>query len=84
MSERVISIKMPASLVQQLKKLTATHHYIDLSEQLRSVVRQKCLKYSQQDANAALQDIEQQIKENNAERKEQILKELQRLLGGEK
>jgi metal-responsive CopG/Arc/MetJ family transcriptional regulator len=84
MTEKVISVKMPTALVKELKHLTHEHHYIDLSEQVRSVVRQKCLKYSQQESGKLLGDIERQIKESNQQRKEQILRELQKLLEGER
>lgn len=86
MSERVISVKMPSTLVKELRNLTASHHYLDLSEQVRSVVRQKCLKYTQpyDDVAKLKQDLESQIKSSNQMRKEQILQELQRLLEAEK
>ncbi len=82
MSERVITIKMPKSLLVELKVLTNEHHYIDLSEQIRSVVRQKCLKYiaPYQELRQVKQDIEQQITNSNKQKKEQILSQLQRLL----
>ena len=83
MTERVISIKMPASLVQELKQLTKQHHYIDLSEQVRSIVRQKSLQYmtGPADLQQLRESIEQQIKANTTQlKKEQILKELARLL----
>ena len=82
MSERVISVKMPASLVKELRGLTAEHHYIDLSEQVRSVVRQKCLKYTAPyaDISQLRTDLEQQIKSTNSQRKEQLLQDLARLL----
>lgn len=83
MAEKVVSVKMPPSLVHELRTLTEKHHYIDLSEQVRSIVRQKCVKYSQQDSQNLLHDIERQIKESNQQRKEQILRELQKLLEGD-
>jgi Arc/MetJ-type ribon-helix-helix transcriptional regulator len=86
LSERVVSVKMPPSLVHELKRLTSEHHYLDLSEQIRSVVRQKCLKYTQpyDDIAKLRKDLEQQITSATASRKEQILQELQRLLEGSK
>lgn len=83
MAEKIVSVKMPPSLVTELRTLTEKHHYIDLSEQVRSIVRQKCLKYSQQESDGLLHDIERQIKESNQQRKEQILRELQKLLEGD-
>jgi Arc/MetJ-type ribon-helix-helix transcriptional regulator len=84
--ERVVSVKMPASLVHELRDLTRQDHYVDLSEQLRSIVRQKCYKYSAAsdvggDVGALRASIDAQIKAANSQmKKEQILKELARLL----
>jgi Arc/MetJ-type ribon-helix-helix transcriptional regulator len=86
MAEKVVSVKMPASLVKELRALTAAHHYIDLSEQLRSVVRQQCLALTQDEQHgkqdAVLHDIENTIKQSTEARKQQLLHELQRLLEG--
>jgi Arc/MetJ-type ribon-helix-helix transcriptional regulator len=73
---------MPASLVQELKQLTQEHHYIDMSEQVRSVVRQKCLKYlAPYDEQRLADDVERRLKSaSNQKKKEQILQELARLL----
>jgi metal-responsive CopG/Arc/MetJ family transcriptional regulator len=80
--ERVISIKMPGTLVQELRRLTSEHHYLDLSEQVRSIVRQKCLQYSapNSDLKSIRDAVERQIKSANQQKKEQILQELARLL----
>jgi len=82
MAERVVSVKMPSSLVKELRHLTAEHHYLDLSEQLRSVVRQKCLDHTRgQELERLRHDIEQQVSVSNTQmRKEQLLGELSRLL----
>jgi Arc/MetJ-type ribon-helix-helix transcriptional regulator len=42
----IVSVRMPSSLVRALKKLQAKNHYLDLSEEIRSIVRKKCLEYS--------------------------------------
>lgn len=47
MTDVVVSIRMPSSLVQELKKLAEKNHFKDLSEEIRSIVRTKCLKYAQ-------------------------------------
>ena len=83
MAEKVVSVKMPGTLVSELKRLTAEHHYIDLSEQVRSIVRTKCLHYSApyDDVRKLRMDIEQQIKSANTQlKKERILQELAKLL----
>ncbi len=84
MTERVVSVKMPSSLVSELRSFTREHHYIDLSEQVRSVVRQKALKYAQQESSTVLEEVGRRIKEGDQQRKEELLRELQRLLEGER
>jgi metal-responsive CopG/Arc/MetJ family transcriptional regulator len=85
-AERVITIKMPRTLVKELRSLTAEHHYLDLSEQVRSVVRQKCFRYATpfEDIKRVKTELEQQINDVNKQRKEEILTQLQRLLEGDK
>jgi len=38
---------MPSSLVKELKILVDENHFKDLSEEIRSVVRDKCMQFSQ-------------------------------------
>ena len=45
MKDVVISVRMPASLTKELKILTEKNHYMDMSEHLRSVIRDKCIEY---------------------------------------
>jgi len=47
MTDLVVSIRMPTSLVKELRLLAKKNHFKDLSEEIRSIVRTKCLKYSQ-------------------------------------
>jgi len=47
MKDLIISVRMPASLVKELKELSEKNHYMDLSEELRSVLRDKCTEYKQ-------------------------------------
>ena len=51
MADQVVSVRMPASLVQELKAVAEKNHYLDLSETLRSLLRDKWLE--QPDAKKA-------------------------------
>ena len=84
MGERVVSVKMPKSLVRELRVLAEQQHYLDLSEQLRSIVRSQCLRYSAGFGFADIrQAVQQEMKTANTQlRKEQLLQELSRLLEG--
>jgi Arc/MetJ-type ribon-helix-helix transcriptional regulator len=43
MNDVMISIRMPKGLVNELKELAVENHYMDLSDEIRQVVKQKCL-----------------------------------------
>ena len=47
MVDAIVSVRMPSSLVQRLKELTAENHFLDVSEELRSVIKVKTRQYSQ-------------------------------------
>ncbi len=84
MAEKVVSVKMPSSLVNELRKLQEKNHYLDLSEQLRSVVRQKCLELSNpytEGLKSLRADLTRDASESSAERaKEKVLRDLIQLL----
>jgi metal-responsive CopG/Arc/MetJ family transcriptional regulator len=44
MSDVVVSIRMPKTMAFDLKQMAIDHHYIDLSEQIRDIIREKSLK----------------------------------------
>ncbi len=41
MSDTIVSIRMPKSLANELKRLADSEHFLDVSEEVRSIVRQK-------------------------------------------
>lgn len=45
MTDTIVSIRMPRSLAQELKRLAHQNHYLDVSEEIRSIVRQKAQSY---------------------------------------
>lgn len=77
MAERIVSVKMPASLLDELDRLRERHHYLDLSDQIRSIVRQKCLELT----NPYTTEIKRLRKDlGGRSDREQVLQELIRLL----
>jgi metal-responsive CopG/Arc/MetJ family transcriptional regulator len=45
MTDSVVSVRMPSSLVQKLKSLSEKNHFMDVSEELRSVIKTKTSEY---------------------------------------
>ena len=41
--DKIVSVRMPSSLVQELKVMSDKNHYLDVSETIRSLLRQKWL-----------------------------------------
>jgi len=41
----IVSIRMPYSLANELKRLAKSAHFMDTSEEIRSIVRQKFLSW---------------------------------------
>ena len=58
----VVTVRMPSSLVKALRERMAKDHYSDLSEQMRSVVRRGCLRFSGPGANEPM-DLKGRLRE---------------------
>jgi metal-responsive CopG/Arc/MetJ family transcriptional regulator len=88
MSDVVVSIRMPSSLVGELKKLAVKNHYKDLSEEVRSIVRTKCLKYMNPYATEVEKlrtDLSMQMAtKQELEQKQKLIQDLQRIVGESK
>ena len=41
MSDAIVSVRMPKSLLHELKSLSEKEHFLDVSEEVRSIVRKK-------------------------------------------
>ena len=79
----MVSIRRPKSLAQELKELTRPNHFLDLTEQIRSIVREKWAS----DTNPELfeikklrENIEGEIRKKSAKRiDEEVAKELEKI-----
>jgi Arc/MetJ-type ribon-helix-helix transcriptional regulator len=67
MADVVIAVRVPRTLVAELKERTEQDHFADLSEQLRSIIRRGCLKYTN--------PVTHEIKELKEQLKEELRKE---------
>ncbi|MBN2053030.1 hypothetical protein JW756_05995 [Candidatus Woesearchaeota archaeon] len=41
----IVSVRMPSSLVQKLKELAKENHFLDVSEEVRSITKSKVMEY---------------------------------------
>lgn len=54
MTDQLISIRMPKELIKELKSLVHENHYLDLSEELRSIIRRHAQYYLEPQDNNTL------------------------------
>jgi hypothetical protein len=85
MVDSIVSVRMPSSLVQRLKELSKENHFLDVSEELRSVIKIKIQAYG---AKPGIRTEEEKqkpvdfkseniVKEEVVKRLKQMIKELE-------
>jgi len=52
--EQFISVRMPSSLLVELRSLTVKNHFMDVSEEIRSIIREEWLAFN----NPAFQELD--------------------------
>ena len=82
----MISIRVPTSLVKELKDLTETNHYMDLSEHMRAIMREKSMQYVEPyryELSKMRTEMENSISTNKAiEEKKKLVEELKLIIRG--
>ena len=59
-ADKIISVRMPSSLVSELKDVARKNHYLDVSETIRSVLRQTWLEHNSP-GKAKLMEVKQSL-----------------------
>jgi len=79
----MVSIRMPSSLIQEIKKLSSKQHFMDVSELIRSVVREKWIQTTNPhlyELKKLRQDIESELKKNIIKKtQQQVIVELKKI-----
>jgi hypothetical protein len=81
MVDSIVSVRMPSSLVQKLKLLSKENHFMDVSEELRSIIRIKAQEYKEK-GNLSTQEPQKttpDFKTNNMVR-EELIKKLKEMI----
>lgn len=79
MANSLVSIKIPASLLKELKDLSKKDHFLDVSEAIRSIVRNNWIK-EKENIQEQVRKLRKEITENiNQKKQEEILLELQEI-----
>lgn len=83
MTNTIVSVRIPESMMRELKERIKKDHYLDLSEGVRSIVRRKWLEWkdpSSYQIKKLREEIKEVVKEKAEETKEeQLLDELERI-----
>lgn len=82
----LVSIRMPKSLFLALQKLADENHYLDVSEQVRSIVREKWQEAKEPQAyqiKKLRKEIAEALKnKQEAQAQHQLIQELERIKEG--
>ena len=83
MTEVMVSVRMPRSLLKKLKDISQHEDYLDLSEMVRAIARKKWMQYTNPELHEMKklrQDIELEIRKKSMERVQQeVNKELEKI-----
>ena len=83
MNNVMVSIRMPYSLASELKVMVKTQNFLDLSEEVRGIVRQKWMSSTNPELfeiKKLRENIEHNIRQKSAKRvHEEVAKELDKI-----
>ncbi len=79
----MVSIRMPKTLLEELKKLALSQHFMDLSEEMRCIIREKYLEDKDPylyEIKKLRKDIFDELKEKHIEKaRKQVVSELNKI-----
>ncbi len=79
----MVSVRMPKSLVSRLKELAKTQHFLDLSEEVRGIIRKKWSFHANPELfeiKKLREGIEREIRQKSVKRiHEEVSKELDKI-----
>ena len=80
MPDQIVSVRMPVSMIDELKELAEKNHFLDVSEEIRSLLREKWLE-NQDPYKAKLLEIRETMAKAQMPDKLKVLKQdLKKLL----
>jgi Arc/MetJ-type ribon-helix-helix transcriptional regulator len=84
MNDVIVSVRMPKSMLVQLRLLAKKNHYLDVSEEIRSIAREKVAAYSHpynQNVKKIVDDLTIELKERETkDKKQQTISQLKKIL----
>jgi metal-responsive CopG/Arc/MetJ family transcriptional regulator len=74
----IVSVRLPKELVSELKDIQQVNHFMDLSDEIRFVVRKYCLSFLNSQGSQSIQSPIELLAEQK--RKEQLIQELTKII----
>lgn len=83
----IVSVRMPPSLVQKLRELAKENHFLDISEEIRSIIKVEIRQYemragalvpSEEEAKPADFKTDNMVKEELVKRLKRMIEEITR------
>jgi Arc/MetJ-type ribon-helix-helix transcriptional regulator len=79
----IVSVRMPRSMADELHLLAKKNHFLDVSEEIRTIIREKTAAYSQPyslEVKKIITDIRGEISSKEQEKKKLLVTNLKKLL----
>jgi Arc/MetJ-type ribon-helix-helix transcriptional regulator len=80
MADQIVSVRMPSSLIGELKELADKNHYLDVSEEIRSLLRDKWQEHKDPYSIKLLAIRESMAKSAVPDKIKQLKQDLKKLL----
>ena len=83
MADSIVSLRIPSSLIKELKDLAKKNHYMDVSEEVRSILREKWLMFTNPMLHELIKvrkDIQHELEKKSMKKEQkEVLEELRRI-----
>ena len=82
----IVSVRMPSTLVLEMRRLAKENHYLDISELIRSIVRTKASQLTTpyaEDLKRVVADLEREISQRKRlDERQELIDNIKRVLEG--
>ena len=83
MTGSIVSVRMPSSLVQKLRELAKENHFLDVSEEVRSIIKSQIRRYGQEPSSSDKLETKKVVTTNYKTKnlvKEEMIKRLKKII----
>ena len=79
MKNRIVSIRVPNTMINELKEIAIRDHFLDISEVIRTIIRDNWLKFQNTSSSIKLNQLNHEILENESKDQKMILQNIKKL-----